>query len=285
MRRRNRYGWSLVCLVVLASQASAALFDHSSYDAVLRHYVDDEGGVNYASVRDNSLSALESYFERLGDADLAGWPYPERLAFWINAYNARVLYLVAQKPNMKKISSDFELLNQPFKVAGVMLSANDIEHRILRGTTNPDNKKGPIPGLTLDKRDPRVLFSLVCGAVDSPPLHNFAYTAENVDDTLYSNAKHVANSSKYVDIVDGRLKLSSLFKWYAKDFDSAGGVAAYLKDQITAEKRGDADTIQGLLIADFKNAEYGFDWTVNDQKNLTPQDAPLTPAPPADPIN
>jgi len=268
MRWLHVSGRSLACLLIVASSASAVLFDHSSYDEILRHYVDDEGLVDYASIRQNSLSALESYFERLGDADLAGWPYPEKLAFWINAYNARVIYLVAQKPQMKKISQDFEMFNQPFKVAGQTLSLNDVEFRVLRGIVNPDNKKGPIVGVTLDKRDPRVGFALVRGTLDSPKLHNFAYTAENVDDTLFGDAKRFANSSKYVDIANGRLQLSSLLKWYAKDFDSVGGVAAFLSEQMDPEKRADTEEIKGLLIADFKRTEYRYDWTINDQKNV-----------------
>ncbi len=270
MGRQKISALGLGCLLVLASSARAALFDHSNFDEILHRYVDEEGLVDYDSIRRNSLTALESYFERTADADLNGWPYAERLAFWINVYNARVIDLIAHKTYLKKISQDFEMFNRPFKVAGVMLSLNDIEHRILRGTTNPDNKKGPIRGLTLAKRDPRIHFALVCGAVDCARLRNFAYTAENVDDTLYDNASHFANSSKHVDIVDGKLKLSSLLKWYAKDFADSGGVARYLSGLISPEKRGDAEDIKRLLATDLKKAEYAYDWTINDQKNTSP---------------
>src|SRR5580704_11844024 len=145
--------------------AIAGLFDHSSYNAVLHHYVDDEGLVDYDSIRLNSLTALESYFERLADASPAGWSTAERLAFWINAYNARVLYLVSQRPDLKKISDDPTLFDLPFKVAGHLLTLNDIEHRILRGATNTKNGKGPLQGLSLAKIDPRIHFALVNGTV------------------------------------------------------------------------------------------------------------------------
>jgi hypothetical protein len=256
---------SLACVCAPALFVQAALFDHSLYDTVLQHYVNEDGLVDYGSIRENSLTALQSYLERLADVDLAGWPAAERLAFWIDAYNARVIYILAQRPTMKKISEDFEIFNQPFKVAGVTLTLNDIEHRILRGTTNPDNKKGPIPGLTLEKRDPNVHFALVCGAVSCPRLRNFAYTDDNVEDTLLINAKDFANSSKHVDSVNGRLRLSSIFKWDRKDFAAVGGVAAYLSELIDPARRGDAAEIQQLLAAGLTNAEYTYGWTINAQ--------------------
>ncbi len=231
------------------------------------------GSMDYASIRQNSLSALESYFERMADADLNGWPYPECVAFWINAYNARVIDVIAHKPYLAKVSDDFELFNKPYKVAGEMLSLNDIEHRILRGTKNPDNKKGPISGLTLPKQDVRIHFALVRGTVDSPRLRNFAYTAENVNDTLDEDAARFANNSRYIEIIDYHLKLSSMLKWYAKDFASVGGVATYLSGLITADKRGDADAVKQLLATDFKNAVYTYDWTINANNSLSDGEA------------
>src|SRR5689334_18472280 len=102
--RVSLLGLGLLSLLVAGPAAHAALFDHSSYDSILRHYVNDHGGVDYAGIRRNAISSLESYLAQLAEADLSGWPERERLAFWINAYNAHVLDLVANKPQLKKIS-------------------------------------------------------------------------------------------------------------------------------------------------------------------------------------
>jgi len=257
---------SVILMGTAAQITRAALFDHSRYDAILHRYVDEEGRVDYDAVRLNSLSALESYFEQMGDADLAGWSIAERLAFWINAYNARTVYLIAQKPDMKKISQDFELFNRPFKIAGVVLTLNDIKHRILRGTVNPDNKKGPIAGLTLEKQDPRVPFALAGGTAEGPLLRNFAYTDDNVDETLESDTKKFINNPKHLWIEDGHLKMSSVFKWYRRDFEPAGGTAAFVSSALKSERRDDADEVKQLLKNDFNNARYTFDWSINAQK-------------------
>src|SRR6185295_17273478 len=57
MRRWRVFSLGLVCWGILVSSAGAALFDHSSYDGILRRYVDEEGLVDYASIHENSLSA------------------------------------------------------------------------------------------------------------------------------------------------------------------------------------------------------------------------------------
>jgi hypothetical protein len=241
--------------------AAAGIFDHSSYDAVLRRYVDEKGRVDYDSIRLNSLTALESYFERLADADMAGWPTAERLAFWINAYNARVIYLIAEKPDLKKISDDFEMFDQPFKIAGQKLTLHDIERRMLRGT------------------DPRVHFALVCGAVGSPTLRNAAYTAENLNSNLQTDAAAFANSPQYVDVVDGHLKLSRMLKWYADDFKSVGGVQTYLLSLLTPEEDGDATAVMQRLQKPDEKISFTYDWTVNDQKNFASEKSYYGPPP------
>src|SRR5581483_11399781 len=91
-------GFYLLLSAAAAAPCRAALFDHSAYDAILRHYVDSDGNVNYAAIRENSQSALDSYLESLAEVDLAGWPQNERLAFWINAYNARTIQLILARP-------------------------------------------------------------------------------------------------------------------------------------------------------------------------------------------
>ena len=77
--RRFALSGALVCLG--GAVASAALFDHDAFNTILRNYVDADGYVDYSGIRDNSASALDSYIERLGEADLSGWPQDERVSF------------------------------------------------------------------------------------------------------------------------------------------------------------------------------------------------------------
>src|SRR5262249_17821418 len=91
--------------------------------------------------------------------------------------------------------------------------------------------------------------------------------------------KYFANSTKYIDVIHGRLRLSSLLRWYAKDFEQAGGVGPFLSQYITVDRRFDADDVKGLLAKELNKAEYVYDWTVNDRKNKAVKTVPLAPTP------
>ena len=279
MTLRRRLSIAIVLAAAIGRPSMAAIFDHSEFDAVLHHYVDEDGYVDYASIRQNSMTALESYFERLAGADTAGWSPQERLAFWINSYNARVIYAVAQKPRLKKMSDDFNIYNRPFKIAGRMLSLNDIKHRILRGTLNKDNRQGPIPGWSFKTANPEIHFGLADGSVSCPKLRASAYTAENVKEALHANSLAFANSFKYISVADGHLEMSSLFKWYAGDFKASGGVRMFILTRMLPKQRGDIDAVKQLLTKAYAKTRFHYDWTVNDRKNKPAAPTPWSPSP------
>lgn len=235
-------------LPLLAAPLWAASFDHSAYDAILRKYVNDEGWVDYEMIRRNARKDLDGYLARLAEASLEGWRYEEKLAFWINAYNAHMIENILNHPEMKKVSENFVLFDIPFKVAGGNYTLNDIESRIR-------------------KFDPRIHFALVCAAVSCPKLQNFAYTADNLEATLQAAAVRFAYLSKHVAIVKGRLRLSSLLKWYKDDFTDVGGVPLYLSRLLKLTHRPDVGAIEELLKTQFDKADYEYDWTVNDIRN------------------
>ena len=69
--------------------------DHSPWDALLKKYVDDNGMVNYRSLKSNpkDMQALNRYLDSLSQASpQAAASRDAKLAFWINAYNAVTLH-------------------------------------------------------------------------------------------------------------------------------------------------------------------------------------------------
>src|SRR5262245_51315335 len=117
----------------LPAGLQAASFDHSTYDKILRTYVNNEGLVNYDGIRQNAKADLKTYLDTLAAANPSGWPYAEKFAFWINAYNANMLMNIVNNPQLKKVSDKFSLFDTPAKVAGGTYTLNDIENRIIRG--------------------------------------------------------------------------------------------------------------------------------------------------------
>ena len=89
-----------------------------------------------------------------------------------------------------------------FKVEGVPLSLDDIEHRILR----------PI------WQDPRIHYLINCASVGCPNLQPIALTGQNVPAILEAAAREFINHPRAVSYDGGRLVLSELYQWYAEDF-------------------------------------------------------------------
>jgi len=64
---------------------------HKSYDELLQKYVDDQGLVNYKGLQ-SERKKLQSYLSMLeSNPPQKSWNENEKLAYWINAYNAFTL--------------------------------------------------------------------------------------------------------------------------------------------------------------------------------------------------
>ena len=255
----------LIACAWLVPVAAAPPFDHTILDNILKANVDEEGFVDYAGIRVNKGGDLGQYITILETVDVKSMPEEERVVFWINAYNAHVIRLILANPKLEKVSDDLGMFDKKFKIAKVNLTLNQIEHQVLRA--DPE-KGGRFPTFSIPEFDSRIHFTLVCGAIDCPKLWNRAYTSKVLKERLQANAAAFANSPKHFRIENGRLVVSSLMKWYGKDFDKLGGVIAFLSSLTDPEKRPDADEIDAKLQTDFPvNVDFPYDWTLNDIKN------------------
>src|SRR4030095_10544137 len=71
---------------------------HAQWTAILQRWVAD-GLVDYAGLRRDGRGALETYLAGLSGAcaaDYEQWTREERIAFWLNAYNAATVRLVLE---------------------------------------------------------------------------------------------------------------------------------------------------------------------------------------------
>ena len=246
----------------------AACFQPTILDGILRANVDKDGYVNYDQIRVNKGGDLYEYLALIETVDLKKCSEPEQVAFWINAYNAHAIRLILARPQMNKVSDDFKLFGEPFKVAKDKYTLNDIEHRILRSSAK---NGGPIDGVSIKQFDPRIHFALVWGAVDNVRLNHRAYTGANLEEALQDDAVEFANNPKYVRVENGKLTMNSVVHWYMDDFKPVGGVPVYLNTLIDPKSRPDADIIKSALTASATNypqdVMFKYDWTVNSVKN------------------
>lgn len=211
---------------------------HSAWNALVKRYVDERGNVDYAGLRDDE-QALDAYLNSLAAAAPAeGWTRNERLAYWINAYNAYTFKLILNNYPVQKITNLHG--GEPWKVkwielAGNTYSLNQIEHDVIRPRFN----------------EPRIHFALVCAAKSCPPLANEAFTAGNLDRLLEARTRNFINNERYNQTAGDRPKISSIFDWYGEDF---GDVRTYLNNYL------DEPIPAGTELA---YADY--DWSLNEQ--------------------
>ncbi|MFP3853525.1 MAG: DUF547 domain-containing protein, partial [Anaerolineales bacterium] len=188
--------------------------------------VDEQGRrVNYAALAEaecyqqlrrltGALSACR--LQDLGDRD-------QRLAFWINLYNALILDAIIRFQIGDRVP--FRLfLKAAYEVCGYRFSADVIEHGVLRGNRphpvyrlrmlTPDD---PRAATAIDPFDPRIHFALNCGARSCPPIR--FYIGDQIDQQLtQATASFLQGGGAQVDLEQSTLRLSPIFKWYQHDF-------------------------------------------------------------------
>lgn len=205
------------CVVVSSAvgQTSPA-FDHEylTYAALLTAYVHGPR-VDYAALHRNraQLDRVTGEFAVPGRAEESSWSRPQRMAFWINAYNALTLraivdhfpiragwFSLGPRNSIRQIEGVWTALT--WDAAGRRVSLDDVEHRILR----------PEFG------DARIHFAINCASVSCPPLAAVPFRAAALDAQLDEAARAYLASSQGLRFERDRLYVSSIFKWYGDDF-------------------------------------------------------------------
>lgn len=234
----------LLPMIAFAKSAPPPPPDHSKLDAVLSDVVKGES-VDYDLLGTRHRLELFNYLAKMAEIEPMTLPREERLAYYINVYNAYVLHEVvgrrANDPAWRADANAFALFDDPVvTIRGRRLSLNDLEHRIIRPSFN----------------DPRVHAALVCAARSCPPLLNRAYTGRNVQPLLELNMRRFLEdrTRNPIDEANKQLRLSKIFEWYAGDFGGRDKLAEY---------------VGGVLGKDFDGYTVSFveySWELNDVK-------------------
>jgi len=188
---------------------------HKEYDILLGKYV-KKGLVDYEGLKNET--GLDKYLSILSQTN------PDTLktknakeAFWINAYNAFTLKVVAENYPIESITDlnfggmiishllgktvwdkDFITINNK------RYSLNDIEHEMLRKKFS----------------DPQIHFALVCASLSCPNLRPEAYTSDKLDRQLEEQGRFFINNPKInrFDLKNKVAHISKIFDWYGDDF-------------------------------------------------------------------
>jgi len=211
-----------------ASQVSiAADLKQAINEIKIQAFASSSGKVDYSAL--SSSSAYEHYRQttrRLQTFDPALLKSrEERLAFWINLYNALVIdaviaFGVGQTVN--EVPGFF--WRAAYCINGSRFNTFDIEYGILRANAGHPGIPGPhFSGddlrikYSLGVLDPRIHFGLVCASRSCPPIA--VYSDEPIDEQLDLAARSFINSGGVeIDRESKEVRLSKIFQWYAPDF-------------------------------------------------------------------
>ena len=231
-------------------------FSHELFDQVLQKYVDSQGRVNYAGLK-NDLGTLESYLDLLAvNAPSDRATFQTGLAFWINAYNALTIkgvldhYPTTSVRKIKLFGGFFSRIK--FQVGGRSYTLDNIEHDIIRSEFG----------------DPRIHFALVCASLGCPILENRVFGPETLEERLDNATANFINNPEKVrlDRESGVLHLSQIFEWYAEDFeDTHHSVINFVSEYLP-----EADTAF-LARAEVQIQYLQYDWRLNAQPGVEEQ--------------
>jgi hypothetical protein len=210
---------------------------HDAWDKLLQQYVSAAGKVNYAGFKKDKAK-LETYLDILQkNAPQNDWSRAEKMAFWINAYNAFTVKLIVDNypvSSIMKLDGGKPWDRKWINIGGKSYSLNNIENDILR----PQFK------------DARIHFAVNCAAKSCPPLLNRAWTAANLESNFEKQARAFINNPNFNKISAKEVEVSKIFEWYASDF---GNLIEYLNKYSATKINANAKV---------KYREY--DWALNE---------------------
>ena len=198
-----------------------AEFDHSheKLNKILHDYTlnkDQQTYFEYQKFQKN-VELLQIYLRELESVrmdEFKKFENKQKLAFWINAYNAYTIQIILENYPLKSIKdissgwfSSGPWKKEFIKLLGMNMSLDHIEHDELREKF----------------KEPRIHFALNCASIGCPSLLQESFVASKIEEQLNRAAKNfLSNKSK--NYLEGKiLHLSKIFKWYGSDFKAKYG--------------------------------------------------------------
>jgi len=242
-----------VLAVVFSMTLSAAEFDHSPWDRVLKRFVNTKGEIDYGGLQKDRAD-LDAYLAALRAASPKNKPelFPTRsdaLAYWLNAYNALVTNGVVLKYPTKSVR-DLGFAYGFFRakeyvVGGQTVSLDNIEHDTIRK----------------EFQEPRIHFAIVCASLGCPFLARDAFVPRELEKQLDAVARFFVAEERNVtiNIAKNEIVLSKLLDWYGKDFGGQSGVLEFVKRHSNEPRRKALDSLKNPRVR-----YSGYDWAIND---------------------
>ncbi|CAN6705052.1 unnamed protein product [Malus baccata var. baccata] len=176
-------------------------------------------GVSRLSERLNGIEKLRNLMHQLCDVDLTFLTYKQKLAFWINIYNACIMHAFLEHGLPSTQEKLLAFMNKAaLNVGGTVLNALVTEHFILRHPSESKHEMLLRHDCGLGYPEPYVTFALCRGSWSSPALR--VYTSDDIVNELerakleYWEASVEVTSKK-------KIVVPKLLHWHMLDFADA----------------------------------------------------------------
>lgn len=225
---------------------------HEEWTKLVKKHVNAAGLVDYKGfIKDKA--ELQTYLDKLtANPPGENWSREDKIAYWLNAYNAFTVKLIIDHYPLKSIKDlgpkhQVIFINTPwdkkfFTIGHSTMTLNRIEHRILRKIY----------------KEPRIHFALNCASLSCPKLRREAYEGSKLDEQLTDQAKQFMRDPSRNKVDAQKPELSAIFSFYGKDMRTWSGgktLIEYINQYSPVQIKADA------------NIEYlDYNWELNEQK-------------------
>lgn len=247
-----KYIFMLFLMFAFLNLSASEKFDYNLFDNLLNKYVSGNS-VNYNDLI-KEKEKLFKFTEQLAmispDSHEELFPTKnDKLAYWINAYNAFILETIIKDYPVESIKDinfiGFTVWLNKNLLGGEKISFKSLEDDIIRERF----------------KDPRIHFAINCASASCPPLINEVYLPETLESQFNKSTTNFINNKNnfMIDVNEKVVYISAIFDWYEDDF------IEWLKNK--------HPEINSPVILDYikiyynetiKNDWYEFDIEVND---------------------
>lgn len=240
-------------------------FDYGWWNEALRRWVHADG-VDYDGVLADEAE-LRRYIATLGSIGPQTTPVrfttdPERLTYFINAYNALVLFAVVDNWPIDTVHDVHGWLDPRagfgffyglrFPLDGGWINLYELENEVIRGFL-----------------DARIHAAINCASKSCPPLMPYAFEPVGLDEQLDAVTRAFCSDARHVRVDDEaeEIQLSAIFDWYQPDFEEHArrlGLPATIVDFILAFATPEvAADLERARSAGFGIVFQPYDWGLN----------------------
>jgi len=251
---------------------------HDKCAGILNEFVDDKGMVNYNKLRRQrpELNTLLDEFAKLDPKEYKSWPEGDKIAFWINAYNIKMLkvivnnYPIESTRILRILWGPYSIRHIDKNIGGIWKSKfivmdeeftlSEIDKRFFRKEFD----------------EPRVFIAITHASVSSPPLNNEPYYGHRLNEQLDKQCKKFLSSPSAfrIDRENNIVYLPAILKptWYGQYFLKKYDTDKRFKDQEPAvgavlnfiTNYVPESDISFLELKNYTVKYLNYDWIIND---------------------